>query len=287
VSGDCVDNNAAINPGASESCNNLDDNCNSQTDENLPIGTYYQDLDGDAYGNTAVSVQACAKPAGYAVLSGDCNDLSGNAYPGKTEVCGDNLDNNCDGQTDEGCTVCQPVTLIDFENQDLSGWALTAAVPATSPGWALWTPGIASTYSLALSDVANVKGYTPSDGFTGGTATATKTITVPGFAKAISVKVDWQPYIQTMGFLSSSWKPKQKDTSAKMVISIQGVSVTLDSNTALGVNTVVLPLATVPAAPTNLQLKFTLTQGALPLFTTYQIDPNGYVALDDIGTACP
>ncbi len=285
VNGDCNDTSATVNPSAAESCNNLDDNCNNQTDEGLPVGTYYQDLDNDGYGNTAVIVQACAKPAGYAVLDKDCNDLSANAYLGKTEICGDGLDNNCDGTVDEGCTVCQPVTLIDFENQDLTGWALTAAVAGTSPGWALWTPGIASNYSLALSDVANTKGYTPGEPLAV-TANATKTITVPGFAKAIAVKVDWQPYVQS-SFFGGSWKAKQKDSSAKMVISIQGVSVTLDSNSSFGVQTVILPLATVPATPTNLQLKFALSQGTFPLFTTYQIDPNGYVALDDIGTACP
>ncbi len=30
----------------------------------------------------------------------------GESLPAKQEICGDNLDNNCDGQTDEGCGVC-------------------------------------------------------------------------------------------------------------------------------------------------------------------------------------
>ncbi|GEM_PF-6283745 len=33
----------------------------------------------------------------------DCDDIRANVYSGAPEVCNDNLDNNCNGQTDEGC----------------------------------------------------------------------------------------------------------------------------------------------------------------------------------------
>src|SRR3989338_7016592 len=35
----------------------------------------------------------------------DCNDNSADARPGINEACGDNLDNNCDGQVDENCCL--------------------------------------------------------------------------------------------------------------------------------------------------------------------------------------
>ena len=40
---------------------------------------------------------------GWSVVDGDCNDQSSAQNPFLTEVCGDNLDNNCDGSVDEGC----------------------------------------------------------------------------------------------------------------------------------------------------------------------------------------
>ena len=35
----------------------------------------------------------------------DCNDNNSNVNPGSAEICGDNLDNNCNSQVDEGCPV--------------------------------------------------------------------------------------------------------------------------------------------------------------------------------------
>ncbi|HEX5151934.1 MAG TPA: MopE-related protein [Parafilimonas sp.] len=97
---DCNDTNAAVNPGATEICGNgIDDNCNGSIDEGAI--TWYQDKDKDGYGNPAVSVVACSKPAGYVNNSGDCNDKKSWISPGATEICGNGVDDNCNGQVDE------------------------------------------------------------------------------------------------------------------------------------------------------------------------------------------
>ncbi|MBK9639421.1 MAG: putative metal-binding motif-containing protein [Bacteroidetes bacterium] len=47
---DCNDNNAAINPGAVEACNGVDDDCNGLIDDGVVSLMYYVDGDGDGYG---------------------------------------------------------------------------------------------------------------------------------------------------------------------------------------------------------------------------------------------
>ena len=99
---DCNDTNAAINPGAAEVCDGIDNNCNGQTDEGLPTTTWYSDGDADGYGNpTGPTLIQCNQPTGSVSNNTDCNDANAAINPGATEVC-DGVDNNCNGQVDEG-----------------------------------------------------------------------------------------------------------------------------------------------------------------------------------------
>jgi hypothetical protein len=99
---DCDDTNASVFPNATEVCNGVDDNCDGQIDEGVLL-TFYQDFDGDGFGNAGAPQQACSAPAGYVSNNTDCDDTNGNAYPGADEVCANGIDDDCDGTVDEGC----------------------------------------------------------------------------------------------------------------------------------------------------------------------------------------
>lgn len=102
---DCNDSNSNINPAALEICDGIDQNCNAIADEGLTLHTYYVDGDNDGYGTSTILTTCLgAPPAGYAVLTGDCNDANSAIHPNATELC-DGIDNNCAGGVDEGLTL--------------------------------------------------------------------------------------------------------------------------------------------------------------------------------------
>jgi hypothetical protein len=97
---DCAPLNPDVHPGATEICNNVDDNCNGQIDEGF---RFYPDADNDGYGNPNTYVTECSgvAPAGYVSNGDDCYDQSPNVHPGAVEVC-NGTDDDCDGLIDEG-----------------------------------------------------------------------------------------------------------------------------------------------------------------------------------------
>lgn len=90
---DCNDNNAQIKPGALEKCNNVDDNCDNTIDEGYDKGAICSVGMGEC---KSVGVKIC-------LVDGSTTVCNATAKIPKTEICGDGLDNDCDGLTDEGC----------------------------------------------------------------------------------------------------------------------------------------------------------------------------------------
>jgi hypothetical protein len=106
---DCDDTNAAINPGATEICNDgIDNDCDGTVD-NATTGllTWYPDADSDGYGDSSAPLLSCAQPVGYTLVAGDCNDGDLNIRPGVFELC-DGVDNNCNGVIDSYPDNYQP-----------------------------------------------------------------------------------------------------------------------------------------------------------------------------------
>jgi hypothetical protein len=98
-SDDCDDLNAKTYPGATETCDEADNNCDGDIDEGVET-TWYADTDNDGYGDSTTTTDACSVPPGYVWDATDCDDTSATTNPASYEVC-DGTDNNCDGLTDE------------------------------------------------------------------------------------------------------------------------------------------------------------------------------------------
>lgn len=104
---DCDDGFASISPGATESCATTeDDNCDGTTNSAGATGcsAYYADADGDGYGTSSSSCLCAAVSPYTASSTSDCDDTTSAVNPGESEVCGDGLDNNCDGSPNS-CTL--------------------------------------------------------------------------------------------------------------------------------------------------------------------------------------
>ncbi|MBI2340087.1 MAG: hypothetical protein HYU99_06980 [Deltaproteobacteria bacterium] len=97
---DCDDSDASVSPGAPEDCSDgIDNDCDGTIDE---IPTWYADSDSDGYGDTAVSEDVCDQPTGYVADNTDCDDTEATVSPSGTEICGDDIDQDCSGD-DEAC----------------------------------------------------------------------------------------------------------------------------------------------------------------------------------------
>ncbi|MBJ95550.1 MAG: hypothetical protein CMP23_13895 [Rickettsiales bacterium] len=99
---DCDDQNAAVHPAAVELCDGIDNDCYQGVDEDAEDATtWYGDYDYDGYGGTDFIERSCSPVQGHVTNVDDCDDYNDRVHPGAEELC-DELDNNCNGEVDEG-----------------------------------------------------------------------------------------------------------------------------------------------------------------------------------------
>jgi hypothetical protein len=129
---DCDDTNSEIHPGATEICNDkIDNDCDG----------YFNCSDSDCFGFPSCPLCTDADSDGYHAEGGcgadiDCDDSVASIHPGATEICNDEIDNDCDGNfdcadsdciKDPECPQIEDIVLFnngDFvENSDALTWS--------------------------------------------------------------------------------------------------------------------------------------------------------------------
>ena len=98
---DCDDADPAVNPGASEVCDGVDNNCDGQVDgfDAVDAQTRYTDADGDGFGDDTTATPTCGDEG--VAIGGDCDDSRVEAAPDQPELCETGADEDCDGLVDE------------------------------------------------------------------------------------------------------------------------------------------------------------------------------------------
>jgi len=126
--GDCDDQDGSVHPGAQESCDGQDEDCDGEIDEGV-TGTWYLDADGDGYGDPDSPVQACVQPSDAVDDATDCEDDSYWVNPGVEDDC-DGYDDDCDGVLDEDHKAGWLLLSVDTEAGVI--WEIDPATGSTT-----------------------------------------------------------------------------------------------------------------------------------------------------------
>ncbi len=172
LGGDCDDEDAALNPGQPERCNDLDDDCNGVVDDNaIDASSLAVDADGDGFGQPGTSATTCDGASNEA----DCDDsdptepvaadpVHGSAYgTGSYFAPFLSLQDAIDASS--RCVVAMPGTYaeaIDFRGKDIE--VRSVAGPAETTIDATGLSSAVVSFAGGETEAALLSGFTLTGG---------------------------------------------------------------------------------------------------------------------------
>jgi Putative metal-binding motif/FG-GAP repeat len=166
---DCDDQNADVNPGTDEICDedDVDEDCDETADDDdssvVGLLTWYLDSDGDGFGTNDTTSVLCNQPSGYTTVGDDCDDAAPTVNPDNAEICGDSVDNNCDGSIDEETA---PYLITWYRDSDSDGYGASSSgtrTACTQPSGYVATDDDCNDSSSSISPGASETWYDGAD----------------------------------------------------------------------------------------------------------------------------
>ncbi len=133
-----IDPGEACDDGNTASCDGCSSDCKIET-----AATYWPDVDGDGFGDkSAQAQQAYCPPMGKVTNNNDCLDTDNRRNPMAVDICGNQIDEDCDGM-DKSCgealfvvgadpleapdeEISLRIRMLGFTVKPVTGTALTA-----------------------------------------------------------------------------------------------------------------------------------------------------------------
>ena len=137
--GDCDDKDVALNPGADEVCDGIDNDCDelidAEDDSAVDAVWWYPDHDSDGYGEAESGTFSCTALTEQIEVGGDCDDDDPDINPGISEIIDNGIDDNCNDLQNELLLLDASITWSGTYETDNAGTSVAGVGDVDGDGW--------------------------------------------------------------------------------------------------------------------------------------------------------